>query len=149
MLPLNRALSPNAAAVAGEVIDGEAIIIDLSTGVYYSMGGVGGRIWGLIEAGHSLEEIVAAIVAGHDVDAERARVEAEQLVAHLARENLVLVAEHESPRREPREPAPQQKLAYETPTLNTYRDMGDLLALDPPAPGLQDIPWKPPGGQAA
>jgi hypothetical protein len=38
----------------------------------------------------------------------------------------------------------QQKLPYEAPVLNIYRDMGDLLALDPPTPGLYDIAWKAP-----
>ena len=33
------------------------------------------------------------------------------------------------------------KLPYESPSLNSYRDMSDLLALDPPMPGLQQIPW--------
>ena len=28
--------------------------------------------------------------------------------------------------------------------MNIYRDMGDLLALDPPTPGLGDTPWKDP-----
>jgi hypothetical protein len=36
----------------------------------------------------------------------------------------------------------EQKSAYEPPKLNAYRDMGDLLALDPPMPGLEDIPWE-------
>jgi hypothetical protein len=26
--------------------------------------------------------------------------------------------------------------------LNSYRDMGDLLALDPPMPDLEDLAWK-------
>jgi len=43
-------------------------------------------------------------------------------------------------------PAPAGKLPYEPPRLSVYRDMGDLLALDPPAPGLTDIPWKAPPG---
>ena len=38
----------------------------------------------------------------------------------------------------------QEKAPYEIPKLNIYRDMGDLLALDPPVPGLGDTPWKDP-----
>jgi len=38
------------------------------------------------------------------------------------------------------QPAPQgAKAAYAPPALNIYRDMQDLLALDPPMPGLRDI----------
>ena len=31
---------------------------------------------------------------------------------------------------------------YAAPQLNVYRDMGDLLALDPPTPGLELTPWQ-------
>ena len=45
----------------------------------------------------------------------------------------------------PEKPPPSQdRLVYEPPQLNIYRDMGDLLALDPPVPGLGD-PWMDPG----
>ena len=35
-----------------------------------------------------------------------------------------------------------KEVSYTTPELVIYRDMGDLLALDPPLPGLDEIPWK-------
>jgi hypothetical protein len=37
------------------------------------------------------------------------------------------------------------KEPYEQPQLNIYRDMGDLLALDPPTPRLEATAWKEPG----
>ena len=37
-------LEVNLERAAGDVIDGEAIIINLATGVYYSMQGIGGEI---------------------------------------------------------------------------------------------------------
>jgi len=43
----------------------------------------------------------------------------------------------------------QQKLPYEMPVLNIYRDMGDRLVLDPPIPGLQDIAWKDADAEAS
>jgi hypothetical protein len=33
---------------------------------------------------------------------------------------------------------------YETPQLLQYQDMAELLALDPPAPGLADVVWQDP-----
>jgi hypothetical protein len=36
-------------------------------------------------------------------------------------------------------PPPASTLAYEKPRLNIYRDMGNLLALDPPTPGIDDL----------
>ena len=42
---------------------------------------------------------------------------------------------------------PQNTLPYETPSLNIYRDMGDLLALDPPMQGMAETPWQKPAGE--
>lgn len=135
-------LAPNAEEVAGEVIDGEAIIISLTTGVYFSMDRVGGLIWSLIEARYSLQDIVATIVARHEVTSDEARADVQRVVSELLEHRLVVVS-NEAPRPMDREPTPEQRLPYDAPRLNVYRDMGDLLALDPPAPGLKDIPWKP------
>lgn len=142
MLSVTHRVSPNADAVAAEVIDGEAIIIDLATGVYYSMDGVGGSIWALIETESSFEEIVTAIVARYEVSRNQAETDVQEFVAELLREKLVVVSEQQSAARADPKAAPEQKLPYVAPKLITYRDMGDLLALDPPVPGLQDIPWK-------
>lgn len=142
MLSLQARFRPNEKEVAAKVLDGEAIIINLSNGIYYSMDKVGGVLWAMIAEGHSLEEILAAIVARYDVSPEQARADLERLAAELLQENVVLASDHAPPPRE--HPEPRQKLAYESPQLNIYRDMGDLLALDPPMPGLEEIPWKEP-----
>ena len=38
-------LVPNVAEVAAKVMDGEAILINLANGMYYSMDGAGGFLW--------------------------------------------------------------------------------------------------------
>ncbi len=149
MLTLQSRLRPNEEEVAGKVMDGEAIIINLSNGVYYSMDKVGGMIWEMIEGRHSLEEIVAAISASYDVGAERAKSDVERLLEELVQENLIIVAEDGVPRDENRVQPSGQKQAYESPKLNIYRDMGDLLALDPPIPGLEATPWKDPDEESS
>ncbi len=45
MLTLNDRLRPREEEVASKVIDGEAIIINLANGVYYSMDKVGALVW--------------------------------------------------------------------------------------------------------
>ena len=130
--------------VAAKVIDGEAIMINLNTGVYYSLDKVGGSIWELLERGHSLGEIADAVTAQYDVSQEQARADVDRLAAELLQENLVKISNDEPPPGQYSEAAQQQKLTYESPGLNIYRDMGDLLALDPPTPGFQDAAWRDP-----
>jgi len=146
MLNLSDDLAPNSNEVAGEVIDGEAIIINLASGVYYSMDRVGGLMWALIEARQSLGEIATAIVAHYDVSLERAEADIRRVASELIEHGLVVVSDGKTAGRADREPVPERKLDYQTPELHVYRDMGDLLALDPPAPGLKDIPWKASAG---
>jgi hypothetical protein len=138
---------PSAPELAAEVIDDEAIIINLSTGIYYSTSKVGAVIWSGIGSGRSLEEIVEAVVARYDVPPDRARADVHQLVTKLIEENLVGAAEGDPPAGAPPEAPTAPKLPYEPPALHVYRDMGALLALDPPSPLLKDIPWKAPTDQ--
>jgi hypothetical protein len=136
-------LVPNVSQVAGEVIEGEAIIIDLASGVYYSMTGTGGALWALLEEGRTLGEAAAAIAARYAVPVGRVQADVERVAAELLAHGLVVrggAAPAAGPAAAP--PGPEPGLAYATPELQVYRDLSALLALDPPAPGLKDIPWK-------
>jgi Coenzyme PQQ synthesis protein D (PqqD) len=128
--------------VAAKVMDGEAILINLSNGIYYSMDKAGGLVWEMVEGRRSVEEMAACIVARYEVSAEQARADLERLMEELVQENLVTEAEEGTAGSGVSEPAVTERLPYEAPKLNIYRDMGDLLALDPPTPGLQDLSWK-------
>ena len=141
MLKPESSLRPNEEEVASKVMDGEAILINLSNGIYYSMDKVGGLIWEMIEGRHSLEKIVEGVLSRYDVSAEQVRADVERVVAELVQENLVKVTDEDLPVGESPSSDPEQKLAYESPQLNIYRDMGDLLALDPPLPELAETPW--------
>jgi hypothetical protein len=145
MVGMNHVLSPNGETVVSQVIDGEAILIDLESGVYYSMDEVGATLWSLIEAQCRLEDVVSEITARYDAPRERVEADVLRVVADFVRENLVVFSESGPQARQDREAPGGQKLPYAPPELNVYRDMADLLALDPPMPGLREIPWTAPG----
>jgi hypothetical protein len=125
--------------VTGKVIDGEAIIMNLATGAYYSMDGVGAALWELLEQGHSRDEAIAALgqryVVEHDVLARDVDAVIEDLVAEE------LIATDDA--RSAPEPAPfaGARAEYAAPSLQKFTDMADLLALDPPMPGLDESAW--------
>ena len=143
MLNLHDCFRPREEEVASKVIDGEAIIINLANGVYYSMDKVGALVWDLLQTGYSLDEVIAAVTGQYDVAREQAESNVRDLVQELVQENLVVISENNVAAPAQATPGPD-KLLYELPKLNIYRDMGDLLALDPPVPGLGDTPWKEP-----
>lgn len=142
MLPPQARFRLNDSEVTAEVFDGEAIILNLATGAYYSIDKAGGLIWTSIAAGHSVEETAATLVTRYDVSPERARADVERVTDELIRERLVLVTEGQSPPQPAPERALPDRVPYATPSLNVYRDMGAMLALDPPMPRLDEIPWK-------
>jgi hypothetical protein len=133
--------APNRDEIAAKVIDGELIIIRLSDGTYYSMDNVGTRVWELIERRHDLGAVIDTIATWYGTPVERVDSDTTPLVAELLAERLIvpLAAAAEGPSREAR---PGDLRAYDTPRLNVYRDMGNLLALDPPTPGIDDLPLK-------
>jgi len=144
MLNLHDCLLPNGKEVAAKVTDGEAILINLSNGVYYSMDKVGGFVWELIEGGCSIEQMIVAITVRYDVSREQAQADVERLTAELREGDLVAVQTNGLTPPENHQQQVQSRLPYEAPKLNIYRDMGNLLALDPPMPGLAEMNWKEP-----
>lgn len=135
-------LQPNSDRVAAKVMDGEAVIIDLITGTYYSLAGTGGRAWQLLEAGASVAHTVEVVAAEYNADGSRVAEDVRVLVSQLVDEQLMTPSPSGLQREEAVPPASGLSGEYQTPELQIYRDMQDLLALDPPMPGLQDIPWK-------
>jgi hypothetical protein len=141
---------------AARVIDGEAVIINLLNGTYYSLDKVGAVIWESLAEGRTVAETVDAVTARYKVEAARARGDVERLAPQLRDERLLVPADGDrsgaadgAPDAEARGEAPTERLPYEEPALTTYRDMADLLALDPPMPRLEDIVWSDSAERAA
>jgi hypothetical protein len=126
----------NEKLVTSKMIDGEAIIINLANGMYYSLDKTGAVVWLLIGGGCSLEEIADVLSSRFSAPLEQVREDLANLVKDLVSHNLVLPAEGAATNA-PIELEPPTGDAYERPVLNCYDDMGDVLALDPPLPQVE------------
>ena len=51
-------------------LEGEMVLLNLATGVYFGLDPVGTRIWTLIDARRSSDEIVETLTAEYEVDAD-------------------------------------------------------------------------------
>ena len=116
--------------VAGKVMDGELVAINLRTGLYYSSSGIGAVIWQLMEAGHAMESISTTISEGLKVPSERVRTDVAAFLQRLLDEDLVTAAE--SAPGAPGTVAIAYANGYEAPSLTSYDDMEKAFALDPP-----------------
>jgi len=80
-------------AIAGSnlvwrIVDDEALILDLSSGVYFSLNPVATEIWQGLQAGYTLSQIAAEIAHTYGVADETARQDVEQFVEDLKRAKL-------------------------------------------------------------
>lgn len=60
-------LSPDALS---RELDGEVLVLDLRTSLYFGMTGTAARIWQLLEAGQDRDAIVAALAREFDAPAD-------------------------------------------------------------------------------
>ncbi len=137
------ALRVNTQLVACEIVDSEAVIINLSNGIYYTMDAVGAEVWRMIEEGRTLQGIADALASGYSVSADDALADLEQIAQELLQEELVIIDEGGSDVSQAPADDPRAALGpYSKPTLVRYSDMSEVLALDPPLPEL-DISLRP------
>lgn len=134
MVDLADKLIVDESKVAGKVMDGEAIIIDLSTGVYYSADKVGGFIWSQIESGSTLGAIVDGIGAQYAVDPDQAQADVLGFAAQLLEAKLVSAEPGDASAPPANGAGSPGNMTYEAPVLVPYEEMAELLALDPPMP---------------
>ena len=128
--------------VTGKVIDGEAVIINVVTGRYYSLEEASCVAWVHLTAGASTDDVVTAVTERYDADPDQVAGDLEALLKELRAEKLLVPAgESDSvfPSAEaslpPDDGAPRP---YTGLRLLTFRDMEDLLAFDPPLPGVPE-----------
>jgi hypothetical protein len=74
-------------------LDGEAVLLDLSTGVYFGLNEVGTRIWQLLDEGRDHESIVGAIAAEFDAERDAIDADVRALVEKLQARGLVVDGE--------------------------------------------------------
>lgn len=72
-------------------LGGEAVILQLESGVYFGVNAVGAAVWALLREPRSVEEIQEAILKEFAVDAERCQREVLALLRELEAEGLIEV----------------------------------------------------------
>ena len=70
-------------------LSGEAVILNLATGVYYGLDEVGARIWSLIQQPSAVSALRDTIVGEYDVEPERCERDLLALLADLEAARLV------------------------------------------------------------
>ena len=142
----NQRFRVNTPTVTHETIDGEAVIINLDSGNYYSLVEVGSFIWGLIEKGASASEVQRVILQTYQGDAANIDRCVQELLAQLQQENLIVPVDG-AEALDLTESVPSnnshEKPSFDPPFLHKYSDMQELLLLDP-IHDVDDAGWPKP-----
>jgi len=77
--------------VQSTTLDGETVVLHLSSGHYYTLNRVGTAIWDLCTGDNTLEDIHAALCARFEVPPQRAQDDLMNLVLLLDQKGLLLI----------------------------------------------------------
>jgi hypothetical protein len=72
-------------------IKGETVILNIESGVFYTLNDVGRFIWELIAEGHNFESITSQIINRFEVSPEQSRDDAEKFITRLVEENVLTI----------------------------------------------------------
>ncbi|NJR40332.1 MAG: lasso peptide biosynthesis PqqD family chaperone [Leptolyngbyaceae cyanobacterium CSU_1_4] len=75
---------------------GEAVILDLASGVYYGLNEVGAKIWHLIQQPCTIQTIQQSLLQEYDVEPEICTQDLLQLLQELQAAGLINIS-HETP----------------------------------------------------
>ena len=121
--------------VAADIVEGEAVIINLQTGAYYTTEGVGCDAWELLASGRASVEVVAALRDRYTADDGAIEAYVDEFAKTVLSEGLMHVLESEDPGATDPSPVELHPLAtkppFEPADFVSYHDMKGLLLLDP------------------
>jgi coenzyme PQQ synthesis protein D (PqqD) len=130
-----------------ETIEGEVIVIDLTTGSYYSLRDAGAEIWHSIQQGTDEEQIDEMLQERYEAPREEIVAAVGRFLDELAREGLIEPSDGDpAAPSAPAAPAQQAngRVPFVAPLIEKHSDMQDLILLDPVHEvGSQGWPHRP------
>jgi hypothetical protein len=70
-------------------VEGEVVLLNLKSGIYYGLEGVGARIWNLIQSPKVISEIEEVILREYEVNTESCKFDLNNFIQKLRAEGLI------------------------------------------------------------
>ena len=121
----------NSPQVIFENIDGELILVHMEKGAYYTTDDIGSLVWFQVEARCSVAEMCESLQFQFEAGPGEIEAAVHSFLERLLAEDLIAPDQAAQPRTPAARVATTPKRAFRTPALQSYRDMQDMLALDP------------------
>lgn len=71
-------------------MNGEKVMMDITTGKYYNLGQVGGRMWEILEKPRSRAELISALTAEYNVTPEQCDTDIEPFMRKMLEIGLIV-----------------------------------------------------------
>ncbi len=126
--------------VVSEVIENEAIIMNLRTGHYFSARSSASEVWEMVVAGRSDLEMLAAVCSKYDVSSSVARHDLDVFLSEIIKYRLVYdeLSDDITPDAVALSTG---KRPYTSITLEVYDDVESLMQLDPIHDVAESVGW--------
>lgn len=72
-------------------LQGEAVLLNLNTGVYFGLDAIGTKIWNLLQEGRSLQQVLDVILQEYEVTDAQGREDLLKLVSQMQEKGLIEV----------------------------------------------------------
>ena len=119
-------------SVQSEVLDGEAVIVDFSTGRYHAAAGVAATVWQAMKQGREIDEIMSEVRSSHTDIPEDAEASVLAFIDSVVDAGL---AKHSDTTSAPTGTSQQLTATAPTPwnvpLLESHNDLADLMLIDP------------------
>jgi hypothetical protein len=136
---------PNETDVIYENFGNEVVLINLKTGIYYSLTDTALMIWTNIVKRTEIEDIISGFADKDDSDRKRVGDEIKRFISELEKENLIIPSDtcNSKTACNTSGVSPQdswKKHPFSPPVLEKYTDQQELLLLDP-IHDVSDLGW--------
>ena len=76
-------------------LEGELVVLNLNSGIYFGLDPVGTRIWHLLETSQTLSQVLSLLLEEYDVTEAQGRQDLEHFIAQMQEKGLIAIA-HET-----------------------------------------------------
>ena len=121
----------NAPSVVSETVDGEAIVINLETGCYYSLAGIAGEWREFLIRGVEAGPTRSWLAGRHDASPEALGAAWDEFAGKLADEQLIREGSPQAGTAELPPISGVVKQPFVPPVIHKFEDMKEMLLLDP------------------
>jgi coenzyme PQQ synthesis protein D (PqqD) len=120
--------------VMHETIEGEVIVVNLTSGSYYSLRASAAEVWHALERGLREDAIADSVAARYEGAPAEIRAAVSELLRELSEEGLI-ESWNGAGKARPAEVSPahddRSREPFQPPVLEKHTDMQDLILLDP------------------